>query len=333
MEQSTATSRINWNQQEVAQVAIRYLQLCRDNPKIGEGAALKEAQKLLPEDRQRNNLCGLSQVPRVAKFIAAQQGVNLTNPAELPDTVSGLSVDPETVLANTPTEKLIELLRAREPALFAQKPAPTAADLHEDDLIQSLAKRRPELLTAGAPTAILIELVLGRFFHAMALERQRLEEAVTTTVVHTMGSQIMAHLNTERAKFEQRLFDIQQQIRGLANGGLKQQTTVSAPAPEDKNAYMPIFLLAGGDRQDFQRLQAQMMNASIRLQKIDVSKPQHVSVPAHDRAIIWTTKLSGDLQSSIRGKVNPQKLMIHTGTFDELGPAIVREAQKVREAR
>lgn len=283
MEQPAVAGRINWNQKEVEQVANRYLELRRENPKMGEGAALKEAQKLLPEERQRGNLCGLSQVPRVAKFIAAQQGINLMNPAEPPKAVPGPSVDPERVLADTPTEKLIELLRDREPALFAQKPAPTAADLPENSLIETLAGRRPELFTAGAPTAVLIELVLGRFFHALSLERQRLEETVTTAVVDKLGVEVLKHLNGDRAKFEQRLFDIQQQIRGLANGGLKQQSVVSAPAPEDKNAYMPIFLLAGGDRQDFQRLQAQMMNASVRLQKIDVSKPQHISVPAHDR--------------------------------------------------
>lgn len=331
MEETAVQQRINWSEEEAELVGRRYLELKAADPKLGEGAGLTEAQKVLPEHRRRRTMSGFSQAPRVLKFIHKQQVPTAEANGHAPVALLAPPVDPERVLADAPTEKLVEVLRAREPALFA-KEKPSADALGEDDLIAALAARRPDLFAAGAPTATLIELVLGRFFAALTAERSRLEQAVTTAVVDKLGAQVLNHLNGDRAKFEQRLFDIQSQIRGLANGGIKNAPAPSAPAPEDKSAYMPLFLLAGGDRADFQRLQSQMMNASIRLQKIDVSKPQHISIPTHDRTVLWTARLGADLQASIRNKVNPGKLVTHHGTFDELGPVIVKEAQKVRDA-
>lgn len=361
-------TRIVWTESESQQVARQFITIRAINPKIGEGACLADAQLVLPENRRRKKLSGFSQTPRI-KEIVFELMMSAERPQSAPEATPAVVPPPDIgwIFGSVPTDKLIELLKARDPSLFQPPPPPPVLTVapSDDEMEASLAKRRPELFLSSAPLPKLVESFLSKTLRVLTTElKEATAEAsagvrtVDTAAIDKLNKQIAADreiLNKQLAedrksitdqmaksqkattdqmvKVEERLYTMQQQINGLVGYVGKPQTVVVAPAPQDPNAYMPMFLLAGGDRADFQRLQSQMVNAGVRLQKIDVSNPRHISIPTHDRVIVWTAKLANDLQSNVQGKTNPTKLMLFGGTFDELGPAILAETQKIRKSR
>lgn len=353
-------TRIVWTEAESEQVARQFIKLRAADTKIGEGLCLMEAQKVLPENRRRKNLSGFSQAPKVLEVIN-----KLQSPAVLPH------IDIDSVLEAIPTDTLMDLLKVRQPSLFEALPtAPMLTVTPSDgEMEASLAERRPDLFVASAPIPKLVESIFSKTLRAITTElRTATAEAKTglreTRIVDidklnqqiavdremlakqlaedrkgianqiaTSQKVLTDKIDSDRSKVEERLYTIQNQVNGILNGTLKPKQPVVVPTPEDKEGYMPIIMLAGGDRQDFQRLQGQMVNANIRLQKIDVSNPRHISIAANDRVIVWTSKLSSELQNSIVSKVNPTKLTIHHGTYDELGPVVIEEARRIRKSK
>jgi hypothetical protein len=313
-------SRVNWTDNECELVARRFLELKSSRPELGEGAMLMEAQRVLPEGRRRPSISGFSQAPRLLKVLN-QLGSLGTVLADRHQRAEVKPVPPPPVsLTDVATEKLVEVLRERQPDLFC--PEEIIKKLDTKLLVTALVQREPQLFPESTPTAHLLDLILRRFFTALAEERQRLGVSVV--------EQVLGHLAADRAKFETRLFSIESK---LANGVLRRDNIPVAPAPAEENAYMPIILLAGGDRQEFQRLQAQLTNASIRLQKIDVSKRYNITIPTHDLVIIWQQGLDAEMVGIVRSRCARARAVLYSGVFANLGPLIVEEAQKIRDEK
>lgn len=72
-------AKIHWTNDEIERIASRYLELKIADINLGEGAGLREAQKVLPENRRRRGVGGLSQVPQVAECIASKYDPSLIN--------------------------------------------------------------------------------------------------------------------------------------------------------------------------------------------------------------------------------------------------------------
>lgn len=93
---------------------------------------------------------------------------------------------------------------------------------------------------------------------------------------------------------------------------------------------MPAIVFAGLDRADFQRLQTALMNSGVRMRNLDLSKPNNLAIPDHDRLIICP-KTPDTLKAALRGRT--KKYVDFTSTVDKLGPLVLDEIKKVREEK
>jgi hypothetical protein len=323
--------RITWTTDETERVARRYLEL-RETAE-SDGAALQEAQQILPEERRRNTLFGLSQAPKILTLLVewgkapqpkARGPYKKREPQAPPPPPAPPAPPPLQDLLMAAVEDLEATLKKKAPEKLYREPPTTQEVISGADtelLVKELVQRKPELFTETASTANLIDLVLRRFFATLAYERERMEMSVV--------EKVLGHLAVDRSRFEQRLFSIESKL----TNGVRKEVLPSAPPPEDKNAYMPLIILAGGERADFQRLQHQLIQAQIRLQKLDISKPTQISVPTHDRVIIWQKSIPEDLVGVVRSRCNPAKVVLTTANFSDLAPLVLKEAEKIRQER
>ncbi len=167
---------------------------------------------------------------------------------------------------------------------------------------------------------------------------QCLQDVPTEKLIAVLLSRASSHLTNLLPtpdpvglhRLDHRIYQMQIQIAGLMgkNGALP-----TAPAPIDPKIYMPMFIVAGGTRQDFQRLQNSLIKANVRLKHLDLTKPAHLSLEKHDQVVLWADGTTPPQQAAVTSKAAKGKLLVVNGTLAELGPAITNEARAIREQR
>jgi hypothetical protein len=321
--------RIEWDEEELGRVADAAITLLIARPEIGVGELLTQSQNCLTEDRRRPCVTGWTGHQRLLEAVKSKLAV-MANTFRSVKLLKG-GDDLIAKFAQVDAEKR-EFLATANDLIAGTKEEAAATQKELDETKEALAAARKLNAELAAQNAALMERarafedpdpaqVVGKLF-AMAglwLAEQKRE----------ILSDVKAQLDHARYLSETRL----QAIHGLVAGGRNGPPAATPALPADeRDGYMPLIVVAGLRREDFQRAQYQVGHKqNLRLERLDVSKPNHISLGKHDRLVVWanpSSEIPVPLVASVLGK---SKAAVRCdGTLADLHALIQSEAKAIR---
>lgn len=301
MEPAVKRRRVEWNQRETELVAAGVVKAIIEHPDWTVTKMFEVAQNeaKLPKERRRNvtafGASALVYAEILKRLAKMRDDAARAKPAD--------GSDPTATLRAQIQE--LERANAELQHQLAEKPREVRIEPPPVDL-------------AAAPTEQMLSILFLRFMGSLSGEREKLQGVLAE------------QLGNDRLKLEERMFRVESIVAAQAN---RPGNLPVAPAPSVGGSdYMPLILLAGGDRQDFQRIQAALTKASVRLQKVDTTKPpQSISIGQHDRLIIWTRGLPSGLAEGLESR--SKRAVRIDGTAADVVAFVNSEAKKIRDEK
>lgn len=312
------SSYIKWDAEELDRITDRILETLLDHPEYTGNQLLTVGQAVLPVHRRRN-VQGFA----AAKSLHECLKIKLANLKTQRDRICLLEAEKDS-WGDTASKLRQEKKEVQAQLEIVQKEITTLKAEYENykqKISGQPTPPKPEEIILSATAEQLLGSLFLRLGEAVGLVQSSVVERLERSIV------------TESDRLEKRVFKLETAVSSIAEEKGKNLPVPVAPAPRDVSSYMPEFAFVGGHRVDFQRLQASLFKSHIRLLRVDVSNLNQIKIPPHDRLVLWSKGISVELANSLAARTTSDKVIKLGYPLLELGPFLIREAEKIRQAK